>query len=169
MAGGSGDEVGLQAFIESAARSLAGAQQTLGAPVNLQSELVLARAELEAKVALKTDAAGRLSLQPMSSQDLLQSKLQAGGISTLRVNFVATAGDPSVAAGAPPTLKPDEVAGRVRQLPDLLRLRDILGELTIDATFVPQARRWMVTARDQTGRIVREVITPDERGTGDAR
>lgn len=160
----SGDEIELQAFLESAGRSLAGAQGALGAPINLQSELVLASAELEAKVALKTDAAGRLSVQPISSQDLQQANLQANGISTLRINFVATAGEPTPDAAAPPIRKPGEVIDSVRQRRDVVRLEDILGELKIEAVFVPQTRRWMVTARDSKGRIVREVIAPDEPG-----
>ena len=156
------DEVDLQAFLESTARSLAGAQGALGAEINLQSDLVIADAQLEAKVTLKTDPTGRLVVQPLSSQDLQQANLVAAGISTLRVNFVATAG--ATPPGTPvtrPVRRPAEVIDEVRQRPDVVNLQNILGELKIETTFVPQRRRWIVTARDPKGRLVREVILPD--------
>jgi hypothetical protein len=158
-----GNEVDLQAFLESAGRSLVGAQGALGAEINLQTDLVIANAELEAKVTLKIDSTGRLAVQPISSQQLQQTNLSAAGISTLRVNFVATAGE--TPPGTPvtrPVRKPAEVIDEVRQRPDVVNLQNILGELRIESTFVPQTRRWMVTARDPKGRLVREVILPDE-------
>src|SRR5574341_1757774 len=101
------NEAGLQAFLQMAGRSLADAQTELGAGANLQTSLVIANAELEAKVGLKADSAGGLSVQPMSAQDLQRVSLNAAGISTLRVSFITTAGE--TPPGTPPiipTLKP---------------------------------------------------------------
>lgn len=157
------DGIELQSFLESAGRSLTGAQEALGSPVNLQTDLVIASAELEAKVALKTDSAGRLAVQPLSSQDLLQSGLSADGISTLRISFVATAGEtPPGTPAIKPSRKPAEVIAEVRERQDVATLQKILGDLKFEAAFVPQTRRWMVTAQDAKGRLVREVVLSDQ-------
>lgn len=157
--------IGLQAFLEAAGQSLAGAQGTLGAPANLDSELVLASAELEAKVALKTDASGLLVVQPLSSQDLLLKGLTAEGISTLRVAFVATAGESTAEAAAgttsTPTRSRDAIIDSLRERADVAAVDKILGGLTFDATFVPPQQAWVVTARDRAGRIVRNEVVED--------
>lgn len=161
-ASSSGSEADLQAFLEMAGRSLADAQGTLGSGTTLQTELVLANAELEAKVTLRTDSSGKLSVQPVSATDLKLAQFNSAGISTLRVSFVATAGEapPGTPLNAP-VRKPAEVVEDVRKRPDVAALEKILGPLAIETTFVPQAQRWVVTAKDPKGRLVRETILPD--------
>ena len=153
----------LKVFLEGAGRSLTEAQGTLTASTDLQTTLVMASAELEAKVALKTDAQGRLSVEPLSSQDLL-AKINAGAISTLRVSYIATA--PETAPGKPlpagPVRKPGDVVADVKARPDVTALEGILGELTYETVFVPESKRWLVTAIDPKGRVVREAILLDE-------
>ncbi|MFN8378686.1 MAG: hypothetical protein U0452_08450 [Anaerolineae bacterium] len=149
-------EAELQAFLEMAGRSLADAQGTLGD--GPKAEWVLANAELEAKVALRTDSAGKLSVQPISAQDLRTAQLNAAAVSTLRVSFVATAPDTTLVK---PTKTPADVTGQIRQRPDIKVLEGILGPLTIRPTYVAETARWMVTATDSKGRLVREVIVPD--------
>jgi hypothetical protein len=151
----SASEADLKAFLEMAGRSLADAQGTLG----VKTELVMANAELEAKVALRADSAGRLSVQPISAQDLRTATLNAAAVSTLRVSFVATA--PDATAAPKPTRKPGDVVSDVRARPDIKALETILGPLTIQPTFVPDTGRWMVTATDARGRLVRESIVSD--------
>lgn len=155
-------EVDLQAFLESAGRSLTDAQGTLGGPINLQADLVIANAELEAKVAITTDAQGRLAVQPISSQELEKSSFNPAGLSTLRVSFVAAAAE--TPPGTPitkPMRKPADIVAEVREREDVATLQNILGELKIETTFVSQAERWVVTARDPKGRVVREFVLPD--------
>jgi hypothetical protein len=148
-------EADLKTFLEMAGRSLADAQGTLG----VKTDLVMANAELEARVALRADSAGRLSVQPISAQDLRTTALNAAAVSTLRVSFVATAPDHT---GSPkPTRKPADVAGEIRARPDIKALENILGPLTIQPTYVPETARWMVTATDAKGRLVRESIVAD--------
>lgn len=150
-----GTEAELKAFLEAAGRSLADAQGALG---GLKTELVLANAELEAKVALKAGAGGTLTVQPISAGDLRLAQFNAAGVSTLRVNFVATAGE---TLSAPPTRQPGDIIDDVRKRPDVAILEGILGPLVINTTYVADAQRWLVTARDASGRLVRETIVPD--------
>jgi hypothetical protein len=152
---------GLQAFLQTAGRSLADAQSELTGS-NLQTDLVIANAELEAKVTLKTDSAGKLSVEPMSSEDIQQASLNAAGISTLRVSFVATAGEtPPGTPAIKPTRKPTDVIDSVRTRPDVIALERIVGTLKVETVFVPETKRWVVTARDPKGRVVRETLVPD--------
>ncbi|MBK8025378.1 MAG: hypothetical protein IPK19_29300 [Chloroflexi bacterium] len=164
---GSDAGVDLQSFLEGAGRSLASAQEALGSEINLQADMVIASAEVEAKVALKADATGKLAVQPLSSQDLVQANLNVAGISTLRISFVAAAAEtaPGASAGRP-VRKSADVIAEIRDREDVTRLQNILGELKFEATFVQQTRRWMVTARDAKGRLVREEILPDDNPAG---
>ncbi|MBL8146150.1 MAG: hypothetical protein JNL34_07175 [Anaerolineae bacterium] len=148
-------EADLQAFVAMAGRSLADAQEAPG--TGPKSELVLANAELEAKVALRADSSGKLSVQPVSAADLRLAQFNAAAVSTLRVSFVATA----PAGAAPPKRTPGDISDQIRGRPDVKALETILGPLTINPVFVPETSRWMVTASDPKGRLVREVIVPD--------
>lgn len=152
-------EADLQAFLEMAGRSLADAQGTLGG--GLKTELVMANAELEAKVALRTDSAGKLSVQPISAQDLRTAQFNAAAVSTLRVSFVATPPDASVSAK--PARTPADITNEIKVRPDIKVLETILGPLTIKPTYVAETARWMVTTSDSKGRVVRETIVPDTR------
>jgi len=156
--------VDLQAFLEGAGQSLSGAQGALGAPVSLESEFVLSSAELDAKVTLAATPDGKLLVQPLSAADAQRATLHADAISTLKINFVATASEPGTAAASAPSRPATEVIDEVRKRPDLVALEAILGELVIDATYIPKTRQWLATARDPNGRIVREVIAPDAPG-----
>jgi len=151
----------LQAFLAGAGQSLTGAQSTLGAPTSMQSEFVLSSAELDAKVTLAADPTGRLRVQPLSSRDAQRATLHADAISTLHINFVATAAGSEGIGASPPSRPATEVIAEIRQRPDLVALQDILGDLAIEAAYVSQTKQWLVTARDPKGRVVREVIAPD--------
>jgi len=156
--------VDLQAFLAAAGESLSGAQSALGAPASVESEFVLSSAELDAKVTLATAPDGKLLVQPLSSSDAQRTTLHASAVSSLRINFVATASEPETAAASAPSRPATEVIDEIRKRPDLVALQDILGELVIDATYIPKTRQWLATARDPKGRIVREVIAPDAPG-----
>lgn len=156
-------EADLQAFLELAGNSLAGAQGTLNQGAALQSDIVLESAELEAKVMLNTSPDGRLSVAPISSRDLVASRFNTAGISTLRINFLATALDTSPGSSfQKPARTTDDVIKEVRDRPDVASLAKILGDLTINAAYEPKSKRWLVTASDNRDRIVREVVIHDE-------
>jgi len=158
------DGVDLRDFLAGAGRSLAGAQSTLGGSVSQESEFVLASAELDAKVTLAAGADGEFLVQPLSSTDAQRATLHADAISSLKINFVATAGQTETTAASAPSRPAIEVIDEIRQRPDVAALQAILGELVIDATYIPKTRQWLATARDPKGRVVREVIAPDAPG-----
>ena len=152
----------LRGFLEAAGRSLADAQGALTGEVLVQRPaLAISDAELDVKAALGTNPDGTVSLQTLSATDLRRGGIDPALLSSVRVRYVAVAGDLAV-AGAGPTRTPDEVIDTVRGRPDLERLREILGDVRLEAEFVPESRRWLVTARDPDGRLVRELVLPDE-------
>ena len=152
----------LRQFLESAGRSLSFAQGDLAEGSEFQAQMVLASAELEAKVALESDPSGALLVHPVSAGDL-QSRVQAAALSTLRVQYVATAPEAEEEVGTAPTLDPEEVSSAVRDRADIARLEAILGGMKIVPTFVAESGRWLVTVNDPGGRLVREIVVPDER------
>jgi len=66
-------------------------------------------------------------------------------------------------SAAPPRRPREDVIGDVRGRTDVGRLDAILGGLAFDAVFVPQGRKWLVTARDASGRLVRAAVVADEK------
>lgn len=157
------NETGMKAFLEMAGRSLSGAQGELGAGINLQSNFVLANAELEARIGLKQNGNGEINVEPISSADMVKSNINSAAISTLRINFVAAAAEstPGEAANTPKRTK-KEVADEVLERPDVKRLAEILGPLKVIPTYEPTNKRWVVVAEDQRGRIIREALIADE-------
>jgi hypothetical protein len=165
------NEADLRGFLEAAGRSLSEAQAILGGEQPVSASLVIASADLEVKAGLKSDGSGGVLVQPISAQDLAQTRIDAAALSTVRVSFVATAPDapPGGVLGTPPAgpvRAPVDVANEVRLRPDVLQLDRILGGLKIDAVYIPQTERWLVTAQDTKGRVVREVILPDQPKEG---
>lgn len=152
------NEADLRGFLEAAGRSLSEAQGALGSGLERTASLVIADAELEVKTALKSDGNGGLKVQPISAEDLARTKIDAAALSTVRVSFVATAPD---LTGGEPVRKPADVVQEVLVRPDVKQLDRILGGLKMNAIFVPQTQRWLVTAEDPKGRVVREVVLPD--------
>ncbi|MBL8156546.1 MAG: hypothetical protein JNM70_20370 [Anaerolineae bacterium] len=155
------NQADLQAFLEAAGRSLTEAQGSLGSGVQLVSDMVMSEAQLEVKAAVTTDAAGKVTLQPIAAADLAVGKINADALSTVRVSFVATASE-SLKPTASPKRKPADVIQAVRERVDIQRLVPILGDLTIEPMYIPASQRWLITARDAKGRIVRETIEPDD-------
>ncbi len=159
------NEADLRGFLEAAGRSLTEAQGALGGGLEQRpAALVIANAELEVKTALKADSGGGLTVQPISAEDLARANIDAAALSTVRVSFVATA--PDLTAQSAPARQPEEVADEVRKRPDVAQLDRILGGLTVDAIYIPRSQRWLVTAQDPKGRVVREVVLPDTQEGG---
>ena len=156
----------LRGFLEAAGRSLADAQGALvGDVLPVPPAVGIAEAELEVKAAMGQGAAGTLSIQPLSTTELRSGGISPGLVSTVRVRFIATAGELGGAAIAPQR-SADEVADSVREREDVVALAKILGDLQVEPVYVAERQRWLVTARDPEGRVVREVVVADRPEEG---
>ena len=160
----SSSDVDLGAFLKSAGQSLSEAQETLVAGLELPTRMVLSNAEMEIKVSVSSDAQGHMTIQPVSAQDIRRGGIEPGVLSTLRVSFTGPIGE------APPTAtmqvgakrNPIEVIDEVHKYTDITELEKVLGRLDIQPSYVPDKKRWLVSVRDPDGRIVRELVLPDE-------
>jgi len=152
----------LRGFLESAGRSLSDAQAALaGEALPRRPALAISDADLQVKAAVEQTAQGTLSLQTLTAADVRRGGIDPGLVSTVRIRYVAVA---SEAPTARATRSPDDVITEVRKQPQIATLERILGHLDIDAVFVTERQRWLVTARDPSGRLVREMVVPDRQG-----
>jgi hypothetical protein len=55
--------------------------------------MMLSNAELELKAAVGTDAAGKMIIRPISSEDIARGDIDPGLISTFRISFVSSIGE----------------------------------------------------------------------------
>jgi len=158
------NDIDLGAFLESAGQSLAEAQGVLVTGLDLPVNMVLSNAELEIKVAVSSDARGRIAIKPISSQDVRRGGIEPGVLSTLRISFVGTIGEAkqSAATAAGPKRNLAEVVNEVRKHPDITELEKELGKLDIKPTYVPEKKRWLATIQDPDGRIIREMVLTDD-------
>jgi hypothetical protein len=162
--------VGIGEFFELAGRSIAEAQDAI-APLDQPTQIVIGNAEVEVKVTVASDTDGGLAVQTISSEEVSRGDIDPGMLSTLRVSYIAAATEPpsTSVAGARPQRDVKEVVKEVSSRPDVVNVTKILGKLDYKATYVQDQKRWMVTARDAKGRIVRESVVQDttgERGSG---
>lgn len=157
------DAADLGGFLEAAGKSLSDAQGALaGDVVDLPPAVAISEAELEVKAAVQRRADGVVVLETISTKDMRSGAITPGLLSTLRIQYVAVAGDSLVAPSERPTRSPKDVIDEVRKRDDVIALDTILGGLRYEAVYVP-GRRWVVTATDLEQRLVREVLVPDER------
>jgi hypothetical protein len=152
----------LRLFLESAGRSLSDAQRSLGVEAGGAPTMLLSTAELEVKAAVRSDAKGALSLQPMSVSDITRGTVDPGLLSTFRLQFVATAPDVVPTPGPAPKRRVADLVAELRRKTDLGRIEKIVGELSYAASFIPARQVWLVTATDANNQVVREVILSDE-------
>ena len=154
----------LGALLGNAGAALTSAQTDLGLGVGLASGMVMSEATLEIKAAVSRSSTGELVIEPLSSAHLAGA-LNASAVSTIRVNFVATAATPAVASNPGGTTVPvknkDDIIKGFRQRDDLQALERVMGPLEVRATFVPGSSRWLVNAVDADGRMVREQLVAD--------
>jgi hypothetical protein len=156
-------EADLGGFLEAAGKSLSDAQGALGGElVDLPPAIAIAEAELEVKAAVQRRADGTVVVETISTQDMRSGAITPGLLSTIRIQYVAVAADTLTPPSEQPTRTPKDVIDDVRAREDVVVLDRILGGLAYEAVFVP-GRRWLVTARDPEGRLVREVLVTEER------
>ena len=155
-------EAELGGFLEAAGKSFTDAQGALaGDVVDLPPAVAIAEAELELKAAVQRRTDGTVVLETISTQDMRSGAITPGLLSTIRVQYVAVAADTLVPPSQQPTRTPKDVIDDVRKREDVAVLDRILGGLRYEAVFV-SGKRWLVTARDEEDRLVREVVLPDE-------
>lgn len=154
----------LSAMLGTAGASLSSAQADMGLGVGLTSGMVMSEATLEIKAALSRSSSGELEIEPLSASHLVGA-LNAAAVSTIRVNFVATAvvpGDISAAAGPDlPGKSREQIIKGFRQRDDLLALERVLGVLDVQAIYLAGSKRWLVKAVDADGRLVREQLVAE--------
>lgn len=156
----------LGAFVGLAGGSLSTAQQQLGQGVDLSSTMVMSEAVLEIKTAVSRSASGELVVEPLSTAQLA-GQLNTAAISTVRLNFVATAleapsaapGTPTTGGGGtPPRLTRDQALVKFQAQADIQRLEKLLGPFELRTELVSSTGHWLVQASDPAGRIVREQL-----------
>lgn len=164
MATMSGAQLGALAGL--AGGSLSAAQGQLGQGVDLSSAMVMSEAALEIKAAIGRSASGELLVEPLSSAHLA-GQLNAAAISTVRLNFVATASEapvtPPPAAGTPtgstpPRFTREQALAVFAAQDDVQRLEKLIGPFELRTQFVSGSGQWIVQAVDPAGRLVREQI-----------
>ncbi|MDQ3914995.1 MAG: hypothetical protein M3323_06635 [Actinomycetota bacterium] len=160
----------LRAFLEAAGNSLADAQRSLAGPAAGDFlNVVVSEVELEVKTAMERTPDGGVGLQLFSSSDLRAGGVAPDLVSTVRVNFLAsvepaapTAVEPAAPTAVGPVRPKEDVIAEFRRREDVAALDRAVRGLAVEATFLPERRRWLVTARDPQTRTVREAVLRDE-------
>lgn len=164
----SGARLGAMAGL--AGGSLSTAQGELGLGADLSSTMVMSEAALEIKAAISRASNGELLIEPLSTAQLA-GQLNAAAISTLRLNFVATASLNSTAAQAAvdsgggttgttggSRFSREQALAAFQAQDDVQRLEKLIGPFELRTQLVPTTGQWIVQATDSTGRVVREQL-----------
>lgn len=97
------DEIDLETFLRTAGQSFTDAQKALVPGLDVSVNMMLSNAELELKVAVASDASGKMSIRPISSADLARGDIDPALVSTLRISFVSSIGDVKAGTQLPHT------------------------------------------------------------------
>lgn len=170
MATSTSSSAQLGTFAGLAGGSLSAAQIQLGQGVDLNSTMVMSEAMLEIKAAIGRSGTGELLVEPLSTAQLA-GQLNAAAISTVRLNFVATASEPAATTTAsppstgdttggntPPRFTRDQALAAFGAQEDVKRLEQLIGPFELRTQFVPSTGHWLVQASDPAGRVVREQL-----------
>jgi len=87
------DDIDLETFLKSAGQSFTDAQKALVPGLDVSVNMMLSNAELELKVAVSADAQGKMSIKPISSEDIIRGGIDPGMLSTIRITFVSSIGE----------------------------------------------------------------------------
>jgi predicted flap endonuclease-1-like 5' DNA nuclease len=87
------NEIDLESFLKTAVQSFTDAQKSLLHGQEVSVNMMLSNAELELKVAVNSDAQGKLRIRPISSEDITTGKIDPNTLSTIRINFVSSIGE----------------------------------------------------------------------------
>lgn len=87
------NDIDLETFLKAAGQSFTDAQRALVPSLDVSVNMMLSNADLELKVAVSSDAQGKMSIRPISSEDLTRGGIDPGLLSTIRVSFVSSIGE----------------------------------------------------------------------------
>jgi predicted flap endonuclease-1-like 5' DNA nuclease len=139
------DDIDLETFLRSAGQSFTEAQKALVPGADVSVNMMLSNAELELKVSVRSDANGKMSIRPISSDDISRGGIDPGMLSTVRVSFVSSIGE---VGARPKSATPGGGAGTGTAVP-------ILVGLTIDAAAaLLKSRGWQFEAHAASGEEV---------------
>ncbi len=157
------ENIELGDFLETAGRSLGEAQNSLLSGLNLSTNMILNNADIELKV-LVDSANGKISIKPISSEDIRVSSIDPGLLSTLRISYVSTVREPiegTVSPSVESVKEPSKLIEEVLNRRDIQKLAATKGELQVKPTFVAERKRWLVSVEDTAGKVLREIVLPD--------
>lgn len=156
------DTIDLGSFVEAAGAGLADAQGAIAGDRLPTTAMAVSEASLEARVALATSKDGAVRVETVDRETLRSIGAAAGSLSTVVVNFVALTEAADAAPGAAAPISRDRAIDLVSDRSDVKRLTEVLGPLRFEATLVPERSKWLVTAHDEKGRLVRELLVDEE-------
>ena len=157
------ENIELGDFLEIAGRSLGDAQNSLLSGLNLSTNMILNNAEIEVKV-LVDSANGKISIKPVSAEDIRIGSIDPGLLSTLRISYVSTVEEPieeTVSPAVESVKEPSQLIEQVLNRRDIQKLAATKGELQVKPTFVSERKRWLVSIEDTSGKVLREIVLPD--------
>jgi hypothetical protein len=157
------ENIELGDFLEAAGKSLGDAQNSLLSGLNLSTNIILNNAEIEVKV-LVDSANGKISIKPVSAEDIRIGSIDPGLLSTLRISYVSTVEEPiedTVSPAVVSVKQPSQLIEEVLNRKDIQKLATAKGELQVKPTFVAEKQRWLVSVEDSGGKVLREIVLPD--------
>ena len=157
------ENIELGDFLEAAGKSLGDAQNSLLSGLNLQTNMILNNADIEVKV-LVDSANGKISIKPVSAEDIRVGSIDPGLLSTLRISYVSTVEEPIEEKASPAVesvKEPSQLIEQVLNRRDIQKLAATKGELQVKPTFVAERQRWLVSVEDSGGKVLREIVLPD--------
>jgi hypothetical protein len=107
---------------------------------------------------------GKISIKPVSAEDIRIGSIDPGMLSTLRISFISTVEEPVEEAVSPvieSVKEPSQLIEQVLNRKDIQKLAAARGELQVKPTFVAERKRWLVSVEDTSGRVLREIVLPD--------
>ena len=157
------ENIELGDFLEAAGKSLGDAQNSLLTGLNLSTNMILNNADIEVKV-LVDSANGKISIKPVSAEDIRVGSIDPGLLSTLRISFISTVEEPieeTVSPAVESVKAPSQLIEEVLNRKDIQKLASARGELQVKPTFVAERKRWLVSVEDNSGKVLREIVLPD--------
>jgi hypothetical protein len=155
----SGKEIVLDDFVEAVGHSFAVAQKDVGLPAGRQSAMLISSAELAVKAGLRFSS-GKMVLEPVSTVAAGKGGIEPAALSTITIRYVAAQSETPISQR--PERNREEIIAEVALRPDLVKLREILGDLTMQANYVPEQNLWTVKVSDAQERTVRMVSIADK-------
>ena len=84
------NSIDLETFLKTAGHSFTDAQKSLVPGIDISTNMILNNADLELKVAVNSDSCGKMSISPISIEDISRGDIDPGLLSTLRISFISS-------------------------------------------------------------------------------